>query len=67
VSRAAEDGKEPTPVEQESDHRAAIVAGSEPTDQPVGVLATDSRPEDTLMATGEVIGEALARQIERAS
>jgi len=33
---AEEEGEEPKQVEQESDHRAEIVAGSEPTDQPLG-------------------------------
>ena len=32
---AEEEGEEPKQVEQESDHRAEIVAGSEPTDQPL--------------------------------
>ena len=30
---AEEEGEEPKQVEQESDHRTEIVAGSEPTDQ----------------------------------
>jgi hypothetical protein len=37
---AEEEGEEPKQVEQESDHRAEIVAGSEPTDQRL-----DRRPE----------------------
>jgi hypothetical protein len=34
---AAEDREESEEVEQESDHRAAIVSGSEPRDQPLAV------------------------------
>jgi CRP-like cAMP-binding protein len=33
---AEQEGEEPEQVEQESDHRAEIVAGSGPTDQPLG-------------------------------
>jgi hypothetical protein len=32
---AEEEGEEPKKVEQQSDHRAEIVAGSGPTDQPL--------------------------------
>jgi hypothetical protein len=32
---AEEEREEPEQVEQKSDHRAEIVAGSEPTDQPL--------------------------------
>jgi hypothetical protein len=40
-----EEGEEPKQVEQESDHRAEIVAGLEPTDQSLAgteVLAKDN-------------------------
>jgi hypothetical protein len=33
---AEEEGQYPKQVEQERDHRAEIVAGSEPRDQPLG-------------------------------
>jgi hypothetical protein len=33
---AEQEGEEPKQVEQESNHRAEIVAGSGPTDQPLG-------------------------------
>jgi outer membrane putative beta-barrel porin/alpha-amylase len=36
LAMASEEEREPKQVEQESDHRADIVAGSEPTDQPLG-------------------------------
>jgi hypothetical protein len=33
---ADDEGKEPKEVEQDGDHRPGILAGSEPTDQPLG-------------------------------
>jgi hypothetical protein len=57
---AAEEGREESKqVEQEGDHRAEIVAGSEPTDQPLArrrVLAKDNVREHILFSVQHVSG-----------